>query len=184
MLRSKKLLLQSVYAPAPHASQCKKPESVPLTYHSFQERKEAEAWTDKDVKNSKAAKEAKEEKRKADLARKAENARLLAEEEAGIRAKVTAVPKAGQKKKAEAVRPAGPGAIAAGGGLPAVSGSGSSGKGKEEEPESFAATGIDNALELLEVVTAKMDKASVGQQAAGLERHPEVCWCFLLLLDM
>jgi hypothetical protein len=26
---------------------------------------------------------------------------------------------------------------------------------------------------LLEVVTAKMDKASVGQQAAGIERHPE-----------
>ncbi|KIK19555.1 hypothetical protein PISMIDRAFT_107323, partial [Pisolithus microcarpus 441] len=35
------------------------------------------------------------------------------------------------------------------------------------------ATGIDNALDLLEVVTAKMDKASVGQQAAGIERHPE-----------
>ncbi|PCH38567.1 DUF1014-domain-containing protein, partial [Wolfiporia cocos MD-104 SS10] len=38
---------------------------------------------------------------------------------------------------------------------------------------SYAATGIDNALDLLEVVTAKMDKASVGQQAAGLEKHPE-----------
>ncbi len=43
-----------------------------------------------------------------------------------------------------------------------------------QEPETFAATGIDNALDLLEVVTAKMDKASVGQQAAGIERHPEV----------
>ena len=42
------------------------------------------------------------------------------------------------------------------------------------EVESYAATGIDNALDLLEVVTAKMDKASVGQQAAGLEKHPEV----------
>lgn len=39
--------------------------------------------------------------------------------------------------------------------------------------ESFHATGIDDALELLEVVNAKADKASVGQQAAGLERHPE-----------
>lgn len=43
----------------------------------------------------------------------------------------------------------------------------------KEEPESFAATGIDNALDLLEVVTAKMDKASVGQRAAGIEQHPE-----------
>lgn len=40
--------------------------------------------------------------------------------------------------------------------------------------ESFSATGIDNALDLLEVVNAKTDKASVGQQAAGIERHPEV----------
>ncbi|KIL68476.1 hypothetical protein M378DRAFT_71431, partial [Amanita muscaria Koide BX008] len=39
---------------------------------------------------------------------------------------------------------------------------------------SYAATGIDNALDLLEVVTAKADKASVGQQAANIERHPEV----------
>jgi hypothetical protein len=43
-----------------------------------------------------------------------------------------------------------------------------------QEVESFAATGIDNALDLLEVVTAKMDKASVGQQAAKIEQHPEV----------
>jgi hypothetical protein len=45
------------------------------------------------------------------------------------------------------------------------------------EPElvqSFAATGIDDALDLLDVVNAKMDKASVGQQAAGIEKHPEV----------
>ncbi|KAF8589709.1 DUF1014-domain-containing protein, partial [Ramaria rubella] len=39
--------------------------------------------------------------------------------------------------------------------------------------ESFQATGIDDALELLTIVNAKSDKASVGQQAAGLERHPE-----------
>ena len=42
------------------------------------------------------------------------------------------------------------------------------------ETENFSATGIDNALDLLEVVNAKTDKASVGQQAAGIERHPEV----------
>lgn len=81
-------------------------------------------------------------------------------------------PKAGAKKAAP--KPAGPGAIAAGGGL----GGDAADKGKQpEEPESFSATGIDNALDLLEVVTSKTDKASVGQQAAGLERHPEVCAC-------
>ena len=43
-----------------------------------------------------------------------------------------------------------------------------------QEVESFSATGIDSALDLLEVVNAKTDKASVGQQAAGIEKHPEV----------
>ncbi|KAK0473991.1 hypothetical protein IW261DRAFT_1569359 [Armillaria novae-zelandiae] len=133
------------------------------------ERKEAEAWKDTSVKGSKSKKEEQEAKRKADLERKAENARILAEEEAAV-PKVKAAPKAGGKKAAKpAPKPAGPGAIAAGGGL--------ADDGKKEwdapEPESFSATGIDNALDLLEVVTAKMDKASVGQQAAGLERHPE-----------
>lgn len=87
--------------------------------------------------------------------------------------KVKTTSKAGGKKAAKTVIPAGPGAIAAGGEL-----------GKEPEKakdspdgqqvETYAATGIDNALDLLEIVTAKMDKASVGQQAAGIERHPEV----------
>lgn len=46
--------------------------------------------------------------------------------------------------------------------------------GQPEEIESFAATGIDNAIDLMEVVTAKMDKASVGNQAAAaVEKHPE-----------
>ncbi|KAJ6630237.1 hypothetical protein B0H10DRAFT_1983741 [Mycena sp. CBHHK59/15] len=140
----------------------------------LQEKKEAEAWKDNDVKGGKASKEEKEEKRKAELARKAENAKLLAEEEASASAKVKAAPKAVKK----AVKPAGPGAIAAGGGLAAVTPP-EPGNGKEkeerveEEPESYSATGIDNALDLLDVVTAKMDKASVGQQAAGIERHPE-----------
>ncbi|KAK7024040.1 DUF1014-domain-containing protein [Favolaschia claudopus] len=136
------------------------------------ERKEADKWVDKDVKGGKAAKEDKEEKRRADLARKAETARLLAEEEASAPSKVKAAPKAVKKTQ----KPAGPGAIAAGGGLAAVSAS-ESGKGKEkEEPESFSATGIDNALDLMEVVTAPTDKASVGQQAAGIERHPEAAF--------
>ena len=120
------------------------------------------------MKGGKAAREAKEEKRRADLARKVESARLLAEEEATAPSKVKTAPKAGQKKRTEQARPAGPGAIAAGGGL--LESSGKEGK----ERESYGATGIDNALELLDVVTAKMDKASLGQQAAGLERHPEV----------
>lgn len=94
---------------------------------------------------------------------------MLAEEEASTAVKVAKAPKAGAKKAAP--KPAGPGAIAAGGGL----GSPPAEKEKApEEPESFSATGIDNALDLLETVTAKMDKASIGQQAAGLERHPEV----------
>ena len=74
---------------------------------------------------------------------------------------------------APAPKPAGPGAIAAGGGL-----GDSSPKLAEvpDEPvESFSATGLDNALDLLSLVTAKTDKASVGQQAAKLETHPEVC---------
>ena len=121
------------------------------------------------------AKEEKEEKRRAELARKAEIARLLAEEEASAPSKVKSAPKAGAKKvAAKPVKPAGPGAIAAGGGLGAISTSEKDMGGKPEEPETFAATGLDNALDLLEVVTAKMDKASVGTQAAGIERHPEV----------
>ncbi|EAU81996.2 hypothetical protein CC1G_09182 [Coprinopsis cinerea okayama7 len=131
------------------------------------ERKEAAAWEDNDTKGGKAKKQAQEEKRKADLARKAEAARLLAEEEASLPSKVKAGPKAGKKKD---TRPAGPGAIAAGGGLGSIS---PKGKEKEEEVESFHASGLDNALDLLEVVTAKMDKASVGSQAANIERHPE-----------
>jgi len=133
-----------------------------------QEGKETEKWKDDKSKGGKARLEEKEEKRKADLARKAENARLLAEEEATPAPKVKAVPKAGKKPLLKDHKPAGPGAIAAGGGLPEQNDSAS-----PAEVESYAATGIDNALDLLEVVTAKMDKASIGQQAAGIERHPE-----------
>ncbi|KAF9808547.1 hypothetical protein IEO21_07839 [Rhodonia placenta] len=135
------------------------------------ERQEASKWQD-GGKASKSSKEEKEEKRRAELARKAETARLLAEEEASAPSKPKPAPKAGAKKAAaKNAKPAGPGAIAAGGGLGSESP-----KEKEErpeEPQEFAATGIDNAIDLLEVVTAKMDKASVGTQAAGLERHPE-----------
>jgi len=98
-------------------------------------------------------------------------------------AKVKAAPKAGTTKKKAAEKakvPAGPGAIAAGGGLAGIAVGAEAEenlKGKDVEVEkvveSFQATGIDDALELLEMVNAKTDKASVGTQAAGLERHPE-----------
>jgi len=127
------------------------------------ERQEADKWAEgtKEKKNQE-----KEAKRLEAVARKAEVARLLAEEEASVSVKKPA-PKAGKKKE----KPAGPGAIAAGGEIGEEQK-----KGEREEVEevpSFAATGIDNALELLDVVTAKTDKASVGQQAAGIEKHPE-----------
>jgi len=76
--------------------------------------------------------------------------------------------KSGEKKKD--ARPAGPGAIAAGGGLGGISlgGSGSSTPAKggmEPEPEvHIKATGLDNMLEALEIVNAKADKGSVGAQ--------------------
>ncbi|KAM5542791.1 hypothetical protein V8D89_003752 [Ganoderma adspersum] len=137
------------------------------------ERKEADQWSQGSKANKKQ--DDKEERRRAELARKAENARLLAEEETSAPAKVKAAPKAGAAKKAtpkKDARPAGPGAIAAGGGLGAVSVAAEVEAPKE--PESFSATGIDNAIDLLEVVNAKMDKASVGTRAADIERHPEV----------
>ncbi len=86
-------------------------------------------------------------------------------------------PKAGAKEAApKVVKPAGPGAIAAGGSLagPGASTPAAVDDGKPAEVEVYSATGIDNAIDLLGVVTAKMDKASVGSQAANIERHPEV----------
>ncbi|KAI5122373.1 hypothetical protein M0805_004130 [Coniferiporia weirii] len=137
------------------------------------EKKEASKW-DEDAKG-KSAKEAKEAKRKETLAAKAERDRLLAAEEAAVPVKPKATPKANAKKKV-APRPAGPGAIAAGGGVPAAEERAEDSGAFEETVESFSATGIDSALELMEVVNAKKDKASVGQQAAGLERHPEAAF--------
>jgi hypothetical protein len=115
-----------------------------------------------------AKKREQEEKRKRDLERKAEN-RILAEKEASEPPKQ---PKAAPRKKGkEAAKPAGPGAIAAGS-SPVED---AEKVAAPEAVESYSATGLDNALDLMEVVTAKSDKASLGQQAAGLEKHPEVC---------
>lgn len=80
-------------------------------------------------------------------------------------------PKAIAKKKATAATPAVPGSIAAGGNIPSLDEDTST----QHLAESFAATGIDNAIDLLDVVNAKTDKASKGSQAAGIEKHPEVC---------
>ena len=84
--------------------------------------------------------------------------------------KKTTSNKTGNKKKD--VRPAGPGALSAGDGLDSVDAGTTDPEPKEVE--SFSATGLDNVLDLLEVVTAKTDKASIGQQAAIIEKHPEV----------
>jgi hypothetical protein len=43
----------------------------------------------------------------------------------------------------------------------------------DEVAEKFAATGIDDALDLLESLNAKTDKAALGTAASGIERHPE-----------
>lgn len=147
--------------------------------HHAQARKEADSWVDQDVKGGKAAKLAKEEKRKADLARKAENAKLLAEEEAIVPVKVKNPSKPGAKKYTP--KPAGPGAIAAGGGLGTEA---ADENAPQAEVESYAATGIDNAIDLLDAVNAKTDKASVGQQAASLERHPEVLFVFIIQCEI
>ena len=140
-----------------------------ISKHKYlQERQEASKWDQGAKKDKNADKEA---KRQEQLARKAEAARLLAEEEADSPPKKTTTNKGGNKKKGN--KPAGPGALSAGGGPDADNLT----QEAAEEPhkiESFSATGIDNALDLLEVVNAKTDKASVGQQAAGIERHPEV----------
>ncbi|KAJ3511855.1 hypothetical protein NMY22_g15513 [Coprinellus aureogranulatus] len=153
------------------SGRAKKAENEAKKAQPQRPRRCAHSFRRSDTSGWKAKKADQEERRKAELERKRENARLLAEEEASAPAKVKAAPKAGGSKGKQPVKPARPGAIAAGGGLGGSSSKAGSEKG--EEVESFHATGIDNALDLLEVVTAKMDKASVGQQAAGIEKHPE-----------
>lgn len=143
------------------------------------EAAEAEEWS-KGAKDGSKADKAKEKAAEAER-KKAEKARLLAEEEASLPSKPVAkggAKKSGDKKKD--VRPAGPGAIAAGGGLgSSATGSGSSTPdvkktGFEPEPEvHIKATGLDNMLEALEIVNAKGDKANIGAQAGLIEKHPE-----------
>ncbi|KAG8685014.1 hypothetical protein FRC11_011281 [Ceratobasidium sp. 423] len=157
-------------------NEAKKRETAATAKQLEQEKKTAEEWS-KGAKDTKSA-EDKAAKKAAEAARKAENARLLAEEEASMASAKKAAPKAGSKGKAKPPppKPAGPGALAAGGGLgspPAPATESSPGTKEPDLVESFAATGIDDALDLLDVVNAKTDKASVGQQASGIEKHPE-----------
>ncbi|KAI8999141.1 hypothetical protein BD414DRAFT_477077 [Trametes punicea] len=116
------------------------------------ERKEAEKWSEG----------GEEEKRRAELARKAEKARLLAEEEANAPSTVKTAPRPARRSGSQDVKPAGPGAIAAGGGLGATTVAAD--EEKPREVESYSATGLDNALDLLEVRWLA---------AANIERHPE-----------
>ncbi|KAG8678881.1 hypothetical protein FRC08_017410 [Ceratobasidium sp. 394] len=144
----------------------KKQEAAALA----KEKKEAEEWAI-GTKSNKAAEE-KAVKKAAEAARKAENARLLAEEEATL-SKPKQAPKANKRKeKPSPPKSAGPGSVAADEGLASV-GTPEQRKGEEEPAESFVATGIDDALDFLEIVNARTDKATIGQQAASLERHPE-----------
>ncbi|KAG8719594.1 hypothetical protein FRC08_002460 [Ceratobasidium sp. 394] len=144
----------------------KKQEAATLA----KEKKEAEQWAI-GAKSNKAA-EDKAAKKAAEAARKAENVRLLAEEEAAL-SKPKQTPKAGKgKAKPPPPKPAGPSSVATDEGFASV-GAPEQRKGEEEPVESFVATGIDDTLEFLEIVNAKTDKATIGQQAASIERHPE-----------
>ncbi|CED84814.1 Uncharacterized conserved protein [Phaffia rhodozyma] len=134
--------------------------------------KEADQWK----AGSKVKDTSKEEKRLAELAKKEERARLLAAEEASIpKAKVKPAMASKTKASKKVEKPAGPGAIAAGGGIastvfvPSVEV-----ENDDETPVAhLQATGIDEMLEALEIANAKSDKAAVGQRAANLEAHPE-----------
>jgi len=112
--------------------------------------------------NKKGAKSREAKARKAEQAeRKAETARLLAAEEASISSKKSAsggskVSKSSKKDRpSTSLKPEAPA------------------RESDEPIESFAATGIDDALDMLSIVNAKEDKASLLQDAAKLDSHPE-----------
>lgn len=99
---------------------------------------------------------------------------MLAEEEASLPSKPKVAKKAGEKKKKVEPRPAGPGAIAAGGGIAAPNTDDNAAQTPAEAAaESYSATGIDQMLDALELVNARTDKASLGSKASQIERHPE-----------
>lgn len=85
---------------------------------------------------------------------------MLAEEEASQPSK----PKGGANKagKKAAPKPAGPGALSAGGINASV-----------DKPESFGASGLDDAIDMMSIVGQRSDKASMGAKAGQIEKHPE-----------
>ncbi|KAM0789428.1 hypothetical protein ACM66B_000253 [Microbotryomycetes sp. NB124-2] len=117
------------------------------------------------TKDSKADKQAAAEEAKR---KKAERDRLLAEEEASLPSKKSsAAPKAGsQAKKNSSAKPQ----TSRGSAVPSFD---DALAGGSDEPTSFSASGIDDALDMLSLVTAKSDKAAVGSQAAKIDTHPE-----------
>jgi len=138
------------------------------------ERQEASKWDDGAKVDKSAEARAKAE---AAAARKAEAARILAEEEAQASVSKPKPPKAAKSKK-----PAAPNAGSSSGKgkgkaepepEPEIETAGPSGGNLDGIVESFSASNLDDALDMLEVVNAKTDKASVGNMASGIEKHPE-----------
>jgi hypothetical protein len=102
----------------------------------------------------------------------------------GAAAKKKAVPTKKEKEK-ESIRPAGPGALAAGGGLASVDVVNKEEDQEEEGTVHLAATGLDNMLEALELVNAKTDKSSLGAKVGGAVtklRHGRVMLKFQLTI--
>ncbi|KAJ9105108.1 hypothetical protein QFC20_004395 [Naganishia adeliensis] len=140
--------------------------------------KEDEEWAAgaKDSSKKEAARAKAEEAER----KKREKEALLKAEEESLPSKPKATVKkagTGAAKKKEPIRPAGPGALAAGGGLASVplDEAKTSGKNTPEEVEAvhLAATGIDQMLEALELVNARTDKDALGAKAGLIEKHPE-----------
>lgn len=138
-----------------------------------------EEWQSGAKDNSK--KEAARQKAEEAERKKREKEALLKAEEESLPSKPKATAKkagTGAAKKKEPIRPAGPGAIAAGGGLAGIplDDEKKSGKNTPEEAAEvhLAATGIDSMLEALELVNARTDK-----EALGAKVRPEECipWC-------
>ena len=127
------------------------------------EAREAAEWSKGSKGKGKG--EDKAEKAAAAAAKKAETARLLAEEEASMKTAKPAAPKAGGKKSAPA-KPTG---------IPSFDDGFADLKSKApKEVEEYSATGIDDALDALNIATASTDKASLGARAAiGVDAHPE-----------
>ncbi|GAA5935188.1 coiled-coil domain-containing protein 124 [Sporobolomyces koalae] len=121
-----------------------------------EEAKEAEKWQ-QGAKGKNAKSEDKAAKDAAAKARKAEAAALLAAEEASLPSKPKAAPSKTKKPPVTKSVPS----------IPSFSTSDPS------EPQSFSASGIDDALDMLNLVGSRTDKATIGSQAAKIETHPE-----------